>query len=83
MNDIVETYDRSEVQHRQALQDIGPKRSLSEILCPQTVSDLTLQRPIIDRLRKMIETKAVMNMVFLWKSRYRKDIGDTPIRGLR
>ena len=34
---------------------------------PQTVSDLTLQRPIIDRLQKMVETKSVMNMVFYGK----------------
>ena len=31
------------------------------------MSDLTLPRPIIDRLQKMIETKAVMNMVFYGK----------------
>jgi DNA polymerase III delta prime subunit len=67
VSDIVETHDRSKLQRQQGPQNIGPKRSLSEILCPQTVSDLTLQRPIIDRLRKMIETKAVMNMVFYGK----------------
>jgi replication-associated recombination protein RarA len=67
MNDIVETQDHSKLQQCQEPQNIRQKRSLSEILCPQTVSDLTLQGPIIDRLRKMVETKSVMNMVFYGK----------------
>jgi DNA polymerase III delta prime subunit len=64
MNDILETHDHSKLEQCQEQENIRPKRSLPEILCPQTVSDLTLRRPIIDRLRKMIETKSVMNMVF-------------------
>ena len=48
-------------------QNIRPKQSLSEILRPQTVSDLTLPTPIIDRLQKMIETNSIMNMLFYGK----------------
>ena len=41
--------------------------SLSEIMCPQTLGDLTLPRPMIDRLQTMIETRAIMNMLFYGK----------------
>ena len=51
MNDIVEVHDQSKSEQRQELQNIGPKRSLSEILRPETLSDLTLPRPMIDRLQ--------------------------------
>ena len=67
MNDIVEAYDQSKLEQRQEPQNIGPKRSLSEILRPQTLSDLTLPRPMIDRLQKMIETNSPMNMLFYGK----------------
>jgi DNA polymerase III delta prime subunit len=67
MNDIVEAHDHSKLEQCQEPENIGPKRPLSEILRPQTVNDLTLSRPIIDRLGKMVETKSVMNMVFYGK----------------
>ena len=67
MSDIVEAHDRSKLEQCQEPQNIRPKRSLSEILRPQTLSDLTLPRPIIDRLQKMIETNSIMNMLFYGK----------------
>ena len=67
MNDIVEAHDRSKLEQRQEPQNIGPKRPLSELLRPQTVNDLTLSRPIIDRLGKMVETNSAMNMLFYGK----------------
>ena len=67
INHIVETHDRSKLEQRQEPQNIRPERPLSELLRPQTVSDLTLQKQIIDRLRKMVETKSVMNMLFYGK----------------
>ena len=67
MNDIVEAHDQSKLEQCQEPQNIGPKRSLSEILRPQTLSDLTLPRSMIDRLQKMIETNSIMNMLFYGK----------------
>jgi replication-associated recombination protein RarA len=67
MNHIVETHDRSKLEQRQESQNIRPERPLSELLRPQTLSDLTLTTLMIDRLQKMIETKSVMNMVFYGK----------------
>ena len=67
MNDIVETHDHSKLEQCQETENIGPKRSLPEIMRPQTLGDLTLPRPMIDRLQKMIETKAIMNMLFYGK----------------
>jgi DNA polymerase III delta prime subunit len=64
MSDIVETHDHSKLEQCQEPQNIRQKRSLPEIMRPQTLGDLTLPRPMIDRLRKMVETKSVMNMVF-------------------
>ena len=57
MSEIVEAHD----------QNIRPKQSLSEILRPQAVSDLTLPTRTIDRLQKMIETNSIMNMLFYGK----------------
>ena len=67
MNDIVEAHDQSKLERCQEPQNIASKRSLSEILRPQTLSDLSLQRPMIDRLQKMIETNSIMNMLFYGK----------------
>jgi DNA polymerase III delta prime subunit len=67
MNDIVETDDHSKLEQCQETENIRQKRSLPEIMRPQTVNDLTLQRPIIARLQKMVEKKSVMNMVFYGK----------------
>ena len=67
MNDIVETHDHSKLEHCQETENIRPKRSLPEIMRPQTLGDLTLQTPTIERLQKMVETKSVMNMLFYGK----------------
>ena len=67
MSDIVETQDHSKLKQCQETENIRQKRSLPEIMRPQTVNDLTLQRPIIARLQKMVETKSAMNMVFYGK----------------
>ena len=67
MSDIVETHDHSKLEQCQEPQNIRQKRSLPEIMRPQTLGDLTLPRPIIARLQKMVETKSVMNMVFYGK----------------
>ena len=64
MNDIVETYDHSKSEQCQETESSRPKRSLPEIMRPQTMGDLTLPTPMIDRLQKMIETKAIMHMLF-------------------
>jgi replication factor C small subunit len=42
----------------------GQSRTLSELLRPQQLSDLTLSRPVINRLQQMIDTDAVMHMLF-------------------
>ena len=67
MNDIVETHDHSKLEQCQEPRNVCPKRSLPEIMCPQTLGDLTLPRPMIERLQKMIETKSIMNMLFYGK----------------
>jgi DNA polymerase III delta prime subunit len=67
MNDIVETHDHSKLEQCQETENIGPKRSLPEIMRPQTLGDLTLTAPMIDRLQKMIETRAIMHMLFYGK----------------
>ena len=67
MSDIVETQDHSKLKQCQETENIRQKRSLPEIMRPQTVNDLTLPRPMIDRLQTMIETKAIMNMLFYGK----------------
>jgi DNA polymerase III delta prime subunit len=67
MSDIVETHDRSKAEHRQESQKIESKRLLPEIMRPQSLGDLTLTAPMIDRLQKMIEIKSIMNMLFYGK----------------
>jgi DNA polymerase III delta prime subunit len=67
MNDSVETHDHSKLEQCQEPRNVCPKRSLPEIMCPQTLGDLTLPRPMIERLQKMIETKSIMNMLFYGK----------------
>jgi replication-associated recombination protein RarA len=67
MSDIVETQDHSKLKQCQEPQNIRQKRSLPEIMRPQTLGDLTLPRPMIDRLQTMIETRAIMNMLFYGK----------------
>ena len=67
MSDIVETHDHSKLEQCQETENIRQKRSLPEIMRPQTVNDLTLPRPMIDRLQTMIETRAIMNMLFYGK----------------
>ena len=73
MSEIVEARERSKLQQQQ-----GPQNPLSEILRPQTLSDLTLPRPVIDRLQKMIETNSPINMLFYGRSWFRKDISGAP-----
>jgi len=41
-----------------------PKRLVSEILCPQALSDLTLPMPTIHRLQRVIESGSWVNMLF-------------------
>jgi len=41
-----------------------PKRLVSEILCPQALSDLTLPMPTIHRLQRVIESGSWLNMLF-------------------
>jgi replication-associated recombination protein RarA len=67
MNDIVETDDRSKPQQWQKPKNIGPRPPLSEIMCPQKLSDLTLPTPIIERLQRMVETNSLVNMMFYGK----------------
>jgi DNA polymerase III delta prime subunit len=67
MTDIVETHDHSKSEQWQEPQNVCPRRSLPEIMRPQTPGDLTLSRPIIDRLGKMVETNSPMNMLFYGK----------------
>jgi DNA polymerase III delta prime subunit len=67
MSDIVETQDHSKLKQCQETENIRQKRSLPEIMRPQTLGDLTLPRPMIDRLQTMIETRAIMNMLFYGK----------------
>jgi DNA polymerase III delta prime subunit len=67
VSDIVETHDYSKLEQCQEPQNIRQKRSLPEIMRPQTLGDLTLPRPMIERLQKMIETKSIMNMLFYGK----------------
>ena len=67
MSDIVETQDHSKLQQCQETGNFRQKRSLPEIMRPQTLSDLTLPRPMIDRLQTMVETKSAMNMLFYGK----------------
>jgi DNA polymerase III delta prime subunit len=67
MSDTVATHDSSKQRQPQAPENIGPRPPLSEILCPQRLSDLTLPAPIIERLQKMVETKSLMHMMFYGK----------------
>jgi replication-associated recombination protein RarA len=41
-----------------------PKSLLSEVLRPQSLSDLTLPMPIIHRLQRVIESRSMVNMLF-------------------
>ena len=41
-----------------------PKPLLAEILRPQTLSDLTLPTPTIQRLQRVIESGSMVNMLF-------------------
>jgi len=41
-----------------------PTQLVSELLRPQQLDDLTLPRRVIDRLKRMVDTGSIMNMVF-------------------
>jgi replication-associated recombination protein RarA len=64
MKDIVETHDHSKQLQRQTTRNVGSRPALSEIMSPHRLSDLILPAPMIVRLRKMVETKTLMSMLF-------------------
>jgi DNA polymerase III delta prime subunit len=64
---IDEAHDRSKLEQCHEPRNIRPKQSLSEILRPQALGELTLPTAKIDRLQKMIETNSIMNMLFYGK----------------
>jgi len=67
MSDIIQSHDYSNREQCKTAQKVA-RPSVSELMRPQALSDLTLPMAEIERLEKMVETKSIMNMLLVGES---------------